>query len=184
MTTYVLNSSLGVSQLATAHITAMKAVNLALATPKVHVDSGALGANPYLVTATNGAGTLAALIKLTKDLIGVVKLHCTDTTGAGPTGSAAHKVVDGSAEFLAIPAASTVVSLATVYTALNAIKAWKTVHCPSTTYHGTADAAYAVTSAADATTQDTGDTLANELKSDFNAHIALALGDMPVLQNL
>lgn len=182
MSTAVINSSRVAEQLVPQFVTTIKGVNAALATPLAHADNGTLGDIKYTIASTNGAGTLAALIKLTKEIVNAVKKHCTDNTGIGPTGSAAHKVVDGSAEFLAIPEADTVVSLATVYTALNAVKAWKTVHCPSTTYHYAADSTYAVTSAADANSQASGDTLANELKADLNAHFALALADLPILQ--
>lgn len=184
MATTVINSSRVAEQLAPSFVTTIKGVNAALATPLAHADNGTLGDAKYTITATNGAGTLAALLTLTKEIVNAVRKHCTDDTGIGPTGSAAHKVIDDSAEFLAIPEASTVISLATVYTALNAVKTWKTAHCPSTTYHYAADAAYAVTSAADATTQGSGDTLANELKADLNLHFALALADLPILQTL
>jgi hypothetical protein len=155
MPTAVINPAPGTSVLAASTLAAFKAVNLALATPKVHVDNGAAGDAAYTITAANGAGTTAALYKLTKDIICAIQRHCQDNTGIGPSGSAAHKEVDSSAEYLAIPAPSTVVSLATAYTALNAITAWKTAHCPSTTYHGAADSTYSVTSAAAATTQGT-----------------------------
>jgi hypothetical protein len=184
MSTAVINASKVAEQLTPAFVTAIKNVNAALATPLAHADKGTLGDLKYTITSPNGAGTTAALYLLTKEIINAVRKHCTDDTGHGPTGSAAHKVVDGSAEFLAIPLASTVISLATAYTALNALDAWKQAHCPSTTYHYAADSTYAATSAAAATTQGSADTLANELKTDLNAHFALGLADLPILQPL
>lgn len=183
MSETVINTHPAFEQLVPAFVTALKGANASLATPKAHADNGATGTGKYSVTAADGDGTPAKLFALTKDLINTIMRHCTDGP-LGPTGSAAHKVVDGSAEYLAIPAASTVVSLATAYTALNAITAWKTAHCPSTTYHYTADSTYSATTAATATTQGSADTLANEHKADINAHLALALASLPILQQL
>jgi hypothetical protein len=181
MTTCIKNSHPLAAELVPGMVTAMKAVNAALATPKVHVDSGALGADEYLVAGTTD-GTLPTLIAVTREILACYLIHTRDTNPRGATGSAAHKVVDETLSS-AITVAS-IVDLATVYTALNAIATNKATHMASTTYHYTADAANAATSAAAATTQGTADTLATELKADFNAHIALALGDLPILQSL
>jgi hypothetical protein len=77
-----------------------------------------------------------------------------------------------------------VVDLATAITALNAIKGFYNTHRASTTYHYNADSTNTITSA-DATDQSSANTLANELKTDFTAHVTSGnVSNVPVLVDL
>lgn len=148
----------------------LKDINLALATPKVHVDvtskpAGGSFSDPtapsaLTVTAANGDGTLATLLLIANDIKRVYEAHLADDN--------AHKIADPA------PALVAATDLTTAQTLLNAIKADYGTHIASTTYHGAADATNTIV-AADATNQATADTLANELKTDLNAHMATAL---------
>jgi hypothetical protein len=61
---------------------------------------------------------------------------------------------------------------ATTQTMINALKAKYNTHIGSTTYHAAADATNAI-AAADMSDLATGYTLANEMKTDFAAHVIL-----------
>jgi len=150
----------------------LKDINAAI-TPKVHADttSKPTGGDHFdptapaalAVTAANGAGTLAALQTLCLDIYNVYLTHLADDN--------AHKVADPAP---ALTKPSTASTLGDLQTFLNAVKADYNTHIGSTTYHGVADVTNGLASA-DATNQASADTLANEIKTDLNAHILLAL---------
>jgi hypothetical protein len=182
MTIAIINAAPQFEELVSAHLTTAKATNVALSTPKVHVDNGATGTAKYNITVADAATTLAELLPLVQDILNCVLNHATDNYSArGATGSAAHKVVDTTLSATYVP--SYVVDLTTAVATVNAVKAWYNTHRASTTYHGVADSTNA-TAATDATDLASAITLANELKTDINAHLALALASQPVIQKL
>lgn len=109
------------------------------------------------VTAAN-ASSLATSLTLVNQLLAVYRFHMADTL--------AHKVTG-----VALASYSAATDLATAITRANDIKAKYEVHRASTTYHYNADSTNTI-AAADATDQTSLNTLLNELKTDFNAHMA------------
>lgn len=118
------------------------------------------GGAALAVTAAN-ASSASTSLTLCNNLIGVLRQHAAD--------SVAHKLADPTA----LPALNAAQDLTSAQTAANALKVWVTAHFPSTTYHAAADPA--TIAAANATDQTSLNTLLNELKTDVNAHILLAL---------
>jgi hypothetical protein len=112
------------------------------------------------IVSANGDGTLATLRTLCAEIYFVYLAHLADDL--------AHKAADAPPALTQPTSTST---LAALQTFLNAVKADYNVHRASTTYHYTADATNTITSA-DGSDQATSDTLANEIKLDFNAHMA------------
>lgn len=116
-----------------------------------------------VISAAN-ASDLATSITLVNALKLTINRHFADTR--------AHKVA-----FTAISTA-TATDLTTAIALGNAIKSSYNTHIASTTYHYTADSTNS-TAAANATDQSSLNTLLNELKADFNAHVISApLGSM------
>lgn len=122
-------------------------------------DFSAPASSPYVVTADNGDGTIAVLRTLCLDLYNVYLAHLADTQ--------AHKVAD-TAPALVLPTSSS--SLSALETFVNAVQTDYNTHRASTTYHYTADTTN-VSSAATADDQAKSDTLANDLKTQINAHV-------------
>lgn len=121
----------------------------------VHYDRG-----EYVVTVAN-ASSLSTSVALVKALITAYNLHIADTLG--------HDAADTTNVLTATVAS--VVGLATAITAANELKAAYNAHRSESGVHATDDSGHAITSA-DATIQSELNTLANELKADFNLHIA------------
>lgn len=117
------------------------------------------------VTAAN-ASDLATSLTLVNEIVGVYVFHMADTL--------AHKVVG-------VDLASTAVAstLAAAILLANDVKSKYNTHRASTTYHYTADSTN-VTTSSDATDQSSLNTLLNEIKTDFNAHMASG----PVMKSL
>lgn len=111
-----------------------------------------------VIPAQANSSNLATSLTLVNELLAVYAFHMADTL--------AHKVV-GVALASYVPATS----LATAITRANDLKAKYNTHIASTTYHYTTDAANAI-AAADATDQTSLNTLLNEIKTDFTAHMA------------
>lgn len=164
---------------ASSLVTILQSQALAIgASTAFHIDKGAIGngasngPGSCTITAANGDGTLPVLLTLTREIVAKVNAHAASTV--------AHKAADTDGLGAAATVAS-VVSLATAITALNAVKAAYNTHRASTTYHYNADSTNA-TAAADATNQASADTLANEIKTDFNAHVTSGnVANVPVL---
>lgn len=115
------------------------------------------------VTAAN-ATNLATLRTLCRNLWAVGRLHFADALN--------HVGADGTNTWSNQPAEDAV--LTDLQTWLNAAKAAFNAHRTQASVHFTNDATNTITSA-DATDQSSADTLANELKTDLNAHITFAL---------
>jgi hypothetical protein len=110
---------------------------------------------------------------LTGELVTDYNAHCADAVS--------HLAADTANDGAALPTAN---SWAAIYVALNALKtAYNTHDAESGTYHPAAGTAHQITSA-DATTPASASTLANELKSDFTAHIAEDSGCYTLLNDL
>jgi len=144
-------------------------LNSLLSSPKAHaditskassVDPEAPTATANIVTAADGAGTPAGTIALANDILTKYFTHLAD--------SVAHKIADPPPALVACTDLTTAIAL------LNAIKADYNTHRASTTYHYAADSTNSVATA-DATDQASADTLGNDIKAKFNAHIQLAL---------
>lgn len=145
-------------RLAEADLVSIAADSVAFATPAL-ADSGAHNdKSETTVAAANGDGTLATALTLVNELIGVYTFHMADVLAHKVTGVALASIVRAT-------------SLATAITRANDIKAKYETHRASTTYHYTADSSNTI-SASNATDQASLDTLLNELKGDFNLHMA------------
>lgn len=122
----------------------------------VHYDRG-----EYTVTAAD-ASSEATSITLCQELITAYNRHIADALG--------HVAAD-STNVLSVTRAS-VVDAATAITAANQLKAAYNAHRAQSGVHFTADTGNAVSSS-NATDQSSLNTLLNEMKGDFNAHIAI-----------
>lgn len=157
--------------------------DVALAGSKAHAavtsnpttgDYRAPTSTPLQVTAGNGDGTLATLRTLVQDIFDVY-MGTLGSSGNGSTRSVAGHMSDVLAHKVAeTPPAITrplgTDNLATVQTALNALKADYNTHRVSTTYHYTADSTNTLATA-DGSDQASCDTLANAFKIALNAHV-------------
>ena len=110
------------------------------------------------VVAANGDGTLATALVLVNQLAAVYTFHIADAL--------LHKAAD-TAHPLTV--AYPVATLADAETLANNIKTKWALHIASTAAHFNADATN-VTTAANASSQGTLDTLLNDLKTQLNAH--------------
>lgn len=148
---------------------AVNATRAALVSTNVHKDTtpemvSGDWRNPTVTAAAVSAANAsdaATLLTLCKDIRAILALHFGD--------SVAHKVADASS-IAAEPTDTT--------TCISSLNSWKSAygtHIASTTYHYTADATNTI-AASNASNEATAITLANEFKTDLNAHIALALG--------
>lgn len=124
----------------------------------IHYDRG-----EYTVTAAN-ASSLATSLTLTKALIYAYGVHIADLL--------AHDAADSTNTVASTT--DDVINLATAITAANQIKAAYNAHRAQSGVHPNDDSGHQTTSS-DATDQSSLNTLLNELKSDFNAHIASGL---------
>jgi len=125
------------------------------ASSAVHYDRG-----EYTVTVAN-ATSLATSLALCKALVTAYYSHRTDTEAhdaADTTNTVASTVAD-------------IVDLASAVTAANQLKAAYNAHRSQSGVHPNNDSGNA-TSASNATDQGSLNTLLNELKTDFNAHLA------------
>lgn len=127
------------------------------------LDYRAPAATPKIVTAAN-ASSLATLRTLCRDLWVIATAHFGDAV--------AHKAADGTNDFGDQPA--TDAALVDLQTWLNDAKDALNAHFTESGVHFTNDATYSITSA-DASDQSSANTLANEIKSDLNAHLQFAL---------
>lgn len=119
------------------------------------------------------ATDLATSIALTNDIFHVLKAHCLDDV--------AHLVAD-TAVFSVLDGYSNATDLTSVQVVLNACKAQYNLHIVKTTCHLHADSSNSV-SASNATDQSSANTLANQFKTNLNAHSgsAPAVGFIKVL---
>jgi hypothetical protein len=115
------------------------------------------------VIATANASNEATLVALCKDIRVMIITHGKDSVG--------HKVAD---TVIQAAVATEPSATASCITFLNAAKAAWAVHIASTTYHYNADATNTI-AAADATDEASAITLATEMKTDVNAHLANGL---------
>lgn len=163
---------------AAAFVAVQQSLALAVgASSAYHIDKGAIGSGASngpgstTITAADGDGTLAKLLTLTRAIVSKARQHAASTV--------AHKVADTALS--GTITVDSVVSLATAYTALNAVYTWYNTHIASTTYHYNADATNAASSSS-ATTQGTADTRANDIKAKWNAHVTSGnVSNVPVL---
>ena len=115
----------------------------------------------YTVTSPNSSSEATA-ITLCQELISAYSRHIADTLS--------HVAADATNTVAASRAS--VVSLATAITAANQLKAAYNPHRSQAGVHFTADTGNGI-SASDATDQGSLNTLLNEHKTDFNAHMAI-----------
>lgn len=127
-------------------------------TGSIHYDRG-----EYTV-ATANASSLSTSVALTKALIVAYNLHIADLLAHGAA-DATNTVASTYAD---------VINLATAITAANQLKAAYNAHRSQSGVHPNDDSGHETT-ASDATDQSSLNTLLNELKGDFNAHIASGL---------
>jgi hypothetical protein len=139
----------------------------ACATHGASLDTGAtITASVLQVTAANGDGTLAKLLLLVNNIKNVLLIHFRDTL--------AHNTAVSTAGITALAAIADATDLATAQTLLNACKTQWGTHLAEAGVHFNNDATNTI-AAANMSNQATGDTLANEMKTDINAHINGAL---------
>lgn len=119
----------------------------------------------FLAVDAANATNADTLLTLVKELRVTFIKHLADDVG--------HKVADTSS------VAAEPTDTDSCVTWLNAAKATYNTHRASTTYHYNADATNAVSSS-DATDEASAITLANEMKTDLNAHMAGALAGFSI----
>lgn len=126
-----------------------------------HADKGT-------AVSTANASNEATLVALANALKVAYNTHVASACNA-TTGQGAHLTADATVTVVA-----DATNTASANTLLNDIKSKYNAHRASTTYHMTADATNAVSSA-DGTDEASGITLANEIKTDLNAHMAAGM---------
>lgn len=151
--TYTLATTHGVTDAGHTHGAGTYAG--APASSAVHYDRG-----EYTITTAN-ASSEATSIALCRALLVSYLAHRTDLLG--------HEAADTTNTVASLE--SEVVSLATAITAANQLKAAYNAHRSQSGVHPNNDSGHAV-AAANATDQSSLNTLLNEMKGDFNAHIA------------
>lgn len=122
-------------------------------------------ATALTITASN-ASSLATSRTLAQNIYDVLFIHLAD--------AAAHSAAD-TTNALTVARPSDAATLAEIYAFLNNAKAKYEAHRVQSGIHATDDSTNTI-SASNATDQSSTNTLANELKTDINAHMADALG--------
>lgn len=130
-------------------------------------------ASTLQVTAAT-ASSLATSRTLTQDIWAVATTHFADAIASSGANGGAHAVADSTAiASFGSKIADTAV-LATIYGALNAYKAALNVHASQSGVHSHDDASLVIATA-DATDQNSTNTLANAIASALNTHISAAM---------